>query len=210
MCEINKEDEAEEQEKHGANQGEVVTPNKEEALGDEESEDDQEQPGDDLWSPVPVLDGGAAVTSAVDANKDNCQDGVEDTERELNAVDSNETVALLAEARYREVVESQVLELLDRPGCEHDPREDAVDQKYQGVRDPRSGAGVVLAFEDDGRSSEGEYTCYCISRRRYRALSTRPHRNMTERKTRPCKGPEGRETGGRAGRPCLIFQAQCV
>lgn len=147
MCEVNEEDEAEEQEEHSANQGEVVAPDEEEAFRDEEGEDDQEQPGYDLWSPVPVLDGSAAITSAVDAKEDDSQDGVEHTERKLDTVDGDEAVALLAEAGYREVVEGQMLELLDCPGREHDPREDAVDQKDQSVRDPRSGAGTVLALK---------------------------------------------------------------
>lgn len=140
VCEVDEKDEAEEQEEHGADQSKVVAPDEEETLGDKESGDDQEQPGDDLWSPVPVLNSGTAVTSVIDAEEDDGENGMEDPKRKLDAVDGDKAVALLTETRYGEVVESQVLELLDRPRRKHDPRKDAVDKENQGVRDPRGSA----------------------------------------------------------------------
>lgn len=145
MCKVDEKDEAEEQKEHGADEGEVVAPDEEEALGDQEGEEDQEKPDNDLWSPITVLDGGAAVAGIVDTEEQGSVDGMEDTKCELDAVDSDEAVALLAETGYREEVESQMLELLDRPRRKHDPRQDGVEEENQGVRDPRSGAGAVLA-----------------------------------------------------------------
>lgn len=105
MGEIDKEDEAEKEKEHGTDEGEIVAPDEEEAFGDKESDDNQEKPGDDLGSPVPVLNSSSSITGVVDTNKDDGQDSMEDAKRKLDTVDSDEAVALFAEAGYRKVVE---------------------------------------------------------------------------------------------------------
>lgn len=55
MSEINEQDQAEEEEEHGAYESDVLAPDLEEGFRDEECQDDESQPDKDLGTPVSVL-----------------------------------------------------------------------------------------------------------------------------------------------------------
>jgi hypothetical protein len=69
---------------------------------------------------------------------------VEETESEVDALNSDIAVALFAVALDVDVVKSEVGELLHGPVGEHDPRDDRVDEEDEGVCD--TGCDTVAAF----------------------------------------------------------------
>lgn len=66
---------------------------------------------------------------------------MEYAESEVDTVDGDEAVALFAKTGNREGVESEVFEFSDRPGGEHDPAEDRVDEEDKGIGDTGGGTG---------------------------------------------------------------------
>ncbi|CAG8571471.1 7424_t:CDS:2, partial [Scutellospora calospora] len=115
MRKVYQQDQAKEQEQDGTTESDVVTPDLEESVRDEESEDDQAQPCDDLGSPKAILNRRTAVFRAVDAEQQDGVDGMEAAESEVDAVDSGEAEALFSGTVDGDIVEEDALELLDGP-----------------------------------------------------------------------------------------------
>jgi len=105
MGQIDEQNEPEQQEKDGSDKSDVVSPCDEKGVGNEEGEDDEGEPGEDLGAPESVLDGGSLVPRRVDAEEEYGQNKVEKTEGEVEAVDSDKTEALLANALQLHVIE---------------------------------------------------------------------------------------------------------
>lgn len=55
MCEVDQEYQPEQNEKHGTDQRKVLAPDLKECLRDEECDDDEDQPDQNLRSPITVL-----------------------------------------------------------------------------------------------------------------------------------------------------------
>lgn len=133
MREVDQEDEAEEEEEHGAEEGDIVAPDHEEAVGDEEGEDDEAEPEDDLWSPEAVLDACTRVFGGSYAEEGKREEEVEHAKGEVDAVDGDPAVACSLWTAYFHVIECEVLEFVDSPWCEHDPCEYRIDHEKQSV-----------------------------------------------------------------------------
>lgn len=140
MRKVDQQDETNEQEEARANHGEVVAPNDEERVRNEKGENDHADPGDKLGSPESVLDWRASVLRVPDTDEHHGHDDVEETEGEIDALDRDVAVALLAVALDVDVVECEVRQLLHGPVREHDPRDDRVDEEDEGVGDTGSDA----------------------------------------------------------------------
>lgn len=69
MGKIDQEDQAENEEKHAAKEGDVVAPELEERVGNEEGDHDEGEPGDDFRAPVAILQSGARVLGRGDAEE---------------------------------------------------------------------------------------------------------------------------------------------
>lgn len=124
MRKVDEQDQADEEEEACANHGEVVAPDDEEGVRNEEGQDHQGQPGDDLGPPEAVLDGRTAVLGAPHADEHHGHDDVEEAERKVDALHRDVAVALLAVALDVDVVQGEVRELLHGPVGEHDPGHD--------------------------------------------------------------------------------------
>ena len=112
---VYQQDQAKEQEQDGTAESDIVTPNLEECVRDEESEDDQAEPCDNLGSPEAVLNRCATVFRAVDTKEEYSVNSVEAAESEVDAVNSGEAEALLAGTVDSDIVQENALELLDGP-----------------------------------------------------------------------------------------------
>ena len=115
VCEIDKQDQAKEQEQHGSEESNIVAPDLEESVRNQECQDDQAQPCDNLRSPKSILNRRTTIFRAVDTKQQYGVDGVEAAESEVDAVNSGKAEALLAGAVDGDIVEENALELLDGP-----------------------------------------------------------------------------------------------
>lgn len=82
-----------------------MAPDLEEGFGDEECEDYEKEPDDDFRSPVAVLQRSAAVFGGFDAEEEESQAEVKETEGEVDALNGDVAVALFTLAGYCHVVE---------------------------------------------------------------------------------------------------------
>lgn len=121
MSQVDQENESKKQEQDSANQSDIVAPDDEEAIGNQEGNDNETDPGDQLGTPEAVLDSRSLVASVLDANKQESHDEVEKAQSEVDTVDSSEAIAGLAVAGDCSEVEQDMLEFLDGPVGEHDP-----------------------------------------------------------------------------------------
>jgi hypothetical protein len=145
---IDQQNQTNEQEQAGPGHGEVVAPNDEERVGNEEGEDDHANPAQDLRCPKAVLDLGAAVLGGPHTDEHQGHEDVEETEGEVDALHCNEAIALLAVALDVDIVQGELGQLLHGPVGEHDPRDDRVDEENEGVCD--TGCDAVAAFPSTG------------------------------------------------------------
>ena len=145
---IDEQNQANEQEETGSNHGKVVAPDDEERVGDEEGEDDHADPSKNLGAPEAVLDLGAAILGGADADEHEGHEDVEEAEGEVDALDGDEAVALLAVALDVDVVQGELGQLLHGPVGEHDPRDDRVDEEDERVGD--AGCDAVAALSSAG------------------------------------------------------------
>ena len=150
--EVDKEDQADEQKEAGTNHGKVIAPYDEERIRDEEGQDHKGQPGDDLWTPESVLDGGAAILGAPHADEHHGHDDVEESECEVDALHRDVAVTLLAVALDVDVIQGEVREFLHSPIGEHYPGDDGIEQEEEGVCD--TGSDTVSTFAA-ARSKDG-------------------------------------------------------
>ena len=121
MRQVYQQDQTKKEEEHGADQSNVVAPEHEESIGDEECKDDQGKPGNDLGPPVAILYRRARILGRVDADEKDGKDEVEKTERKVDSVDSKPSVTIPIPTADFNVVEHYMLEFLDCPFREHDP-----------------------------------------------------------------------------------------
>lgn len=87
MGEIDEEDKAEDEEKHCADEGDVVTPYLKECVGNQERQDDKGDPGNDLGPPETILKGGSRILGGGDTEEETGKDEVKETEGEIDSVD---------------------------------------------------------------------------------------------------------------------------
>ena len=112
---VHKQDQTEQQEQHGTAESNIVAPDFEESVRNQECEDNQAQPRNNLRSPKSILNRRTTVFRAVDSEEQNGVNGVEATESEVDAVDSGEAKALFSGAVDGDIVKEDALELLDGP-----------------------------------------------------------------------------------------------
>lgn len=148
MCQVDQQNQANEQEQAGTSHGEVVAPHDEERVRDEEGQDNHGDPADDLGAPEAVLNLCAAVLGGANTNKHKRHEDVEEAESEIDALHSDEAVALLAVTLDVDIVQGELRQLLHGPVGEHDPRDDRIDEKNERVGD--TGCDAVAAFSSAG------------------------------------------------------------
>ena len=69
VCKVHEQDQAQEQEQHGTAESDIIAPDFEESVRNQEGEDDKAQPRNDLRSPEAILDRRATVFRAVDTEE---------------------------------------------------------------------------------------------------------------------------------------------
>jgi len=123
MRQIDKQDQTEENVEDGTDDGDVLAPYDEEVIGNEEGDNDKTEPSNNLWSPETVLDRRPLVFGAANTDKEKSHDKVEEAQREVDAMYGDVAIATRAITGNAGVIQEGVLELLDRPVGQHDPRE---------------------------------------------------------------------------------------
>jgi len=191
MSQVYQENEAEKQEQHSADQSDIVAPDDEEAVRNQEGDDDQSDPGNYLGTPEAVLDSRSLVACVLDANEQQGHDGVEKSESKVDAVNSSEAIAGLAVAGDGGEVEQDVLEFLDGPVGEHDPGQERVEEQDDGVGDTGGHAVVALAGSAaDGRACGGSAAAGSECHELYTMSALRVAQELTigESLTEPTEG----------------------
>lgn len=155
MSQVDKENESKKQKQDGTDQSDIVAPDDEEAVGDQEGDDDKSDPCNDLGAPEAVLDGRSLVACVLDADEQESHDEVENTESKVDTVDSSEAIAGLAVTGDGGVIKQDMLEFLDGPVGEHDPGQERVEQQDDGVGD--TGGHTVVAFSSS--AADGGTCC---------------------------------------------------
>ena len=69
VCKVHEQDQAQEQEQHGAAESDIIAPDFEESVRNQEGKDDKAQPRNDLRSPESILNRRATVFRAVDTEE---------------------------------------------------------------------------------------------------------------------------------------------
>jgi hypothetical protein len=82
----------------------------------------------DLRAPETILEGCTTITGVFDAEEEECEDQVEETETEIDAMNCNPTVTFLAVAFDFHIIQSKMLQFLHCPWRKHNPRDDGIDQ----------------------------------------------------------------------------------
>lgn len=121
MSQVDQENETKKQEQDSADQSDIVAPDDEEAIRNQEGNDNETDPGDQLGSPEAVLNSRSLVACVLDADEQQGHDEMEEAESEVDTVDSGEAIACLAVAGDCSEIEQDMLEFLDGPVGEHDP-----------------------------------------------------------------------------------------
>lgn len=173
VCEINEQDKSDKEEEDGADKSDIVAPDGEEGVGNQESDDDEANPCDQLGTPEAVLDSRSLVSGVADSDEEKSEDKVEETESEVDAVDGSESITLLAGARDGGIVQQYFLQLLDGPIGEHDPGQQRVEEEDDGVGNACGHAVVAFAAcaaesraccrsaAGSSRGDDGAYTGHC-------------------------------------------------
>lgn len=84
---VDEEDQAEEDEYGGADEGDVVAPEDEEAVWDEEGDGDEDEPDECLWTPPSVLDLSPLLLGRLHTNEEGAQDEMEQRQCKADTVD---------------------------------------------------------------------------------------------------------------------------
>lgn len=128
MRQINQEDKADQEEEDGANQSNIIAPEDEEAVGNEEGNDDETNPGRQFRTPETILNCGSLIPGAVDANEEQRQDEVQEAQGEVDAVDGGVAIAVFAHTANGGKVQQHLLQLLNSPVGEQNPRKKGIEQ----------------------------------------------------------------------------------
>lgn len=70
MCQVNQQDQSQQDKEHCSNEGDVVTPNLEEALRDKECQHHKDKPNNDFGTPISILQPGATLFGRLDTNEE--------------------------------------------------------------------------------------------------------------------------------------------
>lgn len=127
MSQVNQENETKKQEQDSADQSDIIAPDNEEAIRNQEGNDNETDPSNQFGSPEAILNSRSLVARVLDADQQEGHDEVEEAESEVDTVDSGEAVAGLAIAGDCSEIEQNMLEFLDGPVGEHDPRQERVE-----------------------------------------------------------------------------------
>ena len=174
MRQVNQQNQADEQEEAGADQREVIAPNDEHGVRDEEGEDDHDEPADNFRSPEAVLNGRASIFGGPHSHQNQGHEQVEHAEGEVDPLHSSISIALLSVTLDVHIVEGEVRQLLHGPGREHDPGHDRVYKEEEGVGDASSNAIAALPTgTEDGAAggsaaARGGDSPYLARRRQFR------------------------------------------
>lgn len=156
MRQIHQQYQSQQQEQYRTHQRDIVPPDLEEAVRDQEADHNQPQPRNDLRSPESVLNRRARIFRRIYPQQHDRQHGMEQSQGEVDAVYSGEPEAFVPGAVDGDVVEQDALQLLDGPGGEHQPGQHRVDEQDEGVGDPGRDAVVALAAgRADGAAGRG-------------------------------------------------------
>lgn len=145
VCQIHQQDQSQKQEENGAYKCNIVAPDLEETVWDQEAEHNQAQPDDNLGSPEAILQRGSGVLGGVDTDQQDGQYEVEQAQRKVDAMHGGKAKAFVSEAVHHDIIQQNVLQLLDGPFGEHDPRQQRVEEEDGGVGDSSGDTVVTLA-----------------------------------------------------------------
>lgn len=121
VCKINQQDQTNQKEEHSADKSDIVSPEGEKGVGNEEGDDDQANPGNELGTPETILNSRSLVFSIADAYQEEGQDEMEEAQCEVDTVYGGESIALFAGAGDGRVIKKDCFQLLDGPVGEHNP-----------------------------------------------------------------------------------------
>lgn len=213
MSQVDQENETKEQEQDSTDQSDIVAPEDEESVRDQEGDDNETNPSDQLGPPETILNSRSLVACVLDANQQESHDEVEEAESKVDTVDSGKAIAGLAVAGDCSEVEQNMLEFLDSPVGEHDPGQERVEQQDDGVGD--TGGHAVVAFSSstaDGGAGGGStaaggegHELYTMS-----ALKVAQEDGREGSFTEPTEGTAKSGSDKRAPMASLLVSKTCV
>jgi len=121
MSKIHQQNQANKEKQDGSDKSNIVAPEGEEGVRDEESDDNKTNPGNQFRTPEPILKSRSLVSSVVYTNQKQSQDEMKEPQREIDAVYGGESITFFACTRDGGIIEEDFLQFLDSPVGEHDP-----------------------------------------------------------------------------------------
>lgn len=121
MRKINQQDQTDQEEEDGTDESNIVAPEGEEGVWNQEGDDNKTNPGNQLGTPEAILNGRSLVSGVADSDEEERENEMEETQGEVDAVYGGESIALFASACDGGIVEQDVLKLLYSPVGEHNP-----------------------------------------------------------------------------------------
>lgn len=109
MRQVYQEDEAENQEQHGTDQSDIVAPEHEEAVRDEEGKDNQTEPGYDLGPPESILNTGTRILRGSYAHQESSENEVEESEGEVDPMYGEPSVTLSGWTVNLDIIQHEML-----------------------------------------------------------------------------------------------------
>jgi len=118
---IDKENQANKQEKACSDKRKVVAPCDKKFIRDKEGQYDEAYPCDDLRAPETVLDRCASVFGRTDSEEDNGEDGMEESQGKVDSLNRDIAITLFSITTNIHIVKSEMRKLLHCPVSEHEP-----------------------------------------------------------------------------------------
>src|SRR5689334_21395050 len=109
MRQVDQKDQAEEEEKCGSDQGNIVTPEHEERFRNKEGDHNQGQPGNEFRTPEAVLNCSTGILRRVDTKEKDSHYDVKDAKRKVDPVNSDPAITVPIRTTNFHVIQRQVL-----------------------------------------------------------------------------------------------------
>jgi hypothetical protein len=132
MCEINKEDETQKNKERGPNEGNVIAPEHVKAVGNEPGSDNENDPQQNLGTPISILDSRPFIPRILDSNQRDAQYCMEQCQSETNPMDGQYPITLVSVTIHFDIIVAPFFYEMDCPARPHQPCEHRIQTEYQG------------------------------------------------------------------------------
>jgi len=130
MREVDEKNETKEDENRSSDEGNIIAPEHEKAVGDKEADGDKDNPQENLRAPPSVLDGSPLIPGISNADEGSTEDGVEQGEGKANTMHRQYAITLVVRTIHLDVVVAPLLNEFDHHRRLHKPRKHRVNQEY--------------------------------------------------------------------------------